>query len=368
MLDQLCEQLVASGVPLFRVAVFVRTLHPNLMGRRFLWLAGSGTKVSEGSFAMMQDEDFRASPVAYVYATGAGVRRRLADADCPLDFPILHDLRGEGVTDYLVSPLIFTTGAVHIASWTTRQKGGFDDDHIAGIDAVVAPLARIAEIMGLRRTARTLLDTYVGSHAGERILAGRIRRGDTEVIHAAIWLSDMRGFTTLSDRLAPQALIDLLNRFFDAQVPAIARHGGEVLKFMGDGLLAIFPVTGDDRAGACAEALAAACEARDAIASLGGDAAIADVDLVRFGLALHIGEVTYGNIGGEGRLDFTCIGPAVNLAARLEKIAGELGRSIVASRAFAEHCPGAVTPLGRFPVRGLTDAQELFAVADEAAS
>ncbi len=145
-----------------------------------------------------------------------------------MDFPILEELRAQGVTDYLASPLSFTDGAIHVLTSTTREPGGFTDAQIAGIEAILTPLARVAEIRALRRTASTLLDTYVGHDAGERILAGHIRRGDIEEIHAAIWLSDMRGFTALADRQPPRVLIDLLNRYFDCQVPVILEHGAEV--------------------------------------------------------------------------------------------------------------------------------------------
>src|SRR5215468_5683354 len=146
------------------------------------------------------------------------IRRRLADADCPIDFPMLAELRDEGITDYLASPLLFTDGEIHLATWTTRQPGGFRDAQIEAIESIVAPLARVAEIRALRRTAGNLLDTYVGNSAGERILAGQIRRGDTESIHAAIWLSDMRGFTRLAETVPPRDMISLLNRYFDCQV------------------------------------------------------------------------------------------------------------------------------------------------------
>jgi adenylate cyclase len=174
-----------------------------------------------------------------------------------MDFPMLAELRNEGLTDYLASPLLFTDGEIHLATWTTRQPGGFTDAQIEAIESIVAPLARVAEVRALRRTAGNLLDTYVGNNAGERILAGQIRRGHTEAIHAAIWLSDMRGFTLLADRVPPQTLVELVNDYFDCQVPAILKHGGEVLKFMGDGLLAIFPIGNDrDPAEVCARALA----------------------------------------------------------------------------------------------------------------
>ena len=365
MLAQLCERLVACGVPLWRTAVFVRTLHPHLMGRRFMWLPDTGVEVSSAPYAVVESEEFRKSPVVRVYETNAALRRRIADPGCPMDFAILDDFIAEGVTDYLAVPLHFINGEIHVATWTTRARGGFSERQIAGLEAITAPLARIAEIWALRRFSGTLLDTYVGRHAGARILAGQIRRGDTEAIHAAIWLSDMRGFTALADRLAPQLLIGLLNRYFDAQVPAILERGGEVLKFMGDGLLAIFPVAPDDAdaSAACANAFAAARDARSRIAAL---AASADATDVRFGLALHLGDLLYGNIGGESRLDFTCIGPAVNLAARLEKLAGELGRAILASADFASRCPGELVPVGEFALRGFDAAQRVYGLPDEA--
>ena len=242
VLTELCERLSGCGLPLWRAVVFVRTLHPQVLGRRFVWRPDTGTVVGEALFELLDREAFRNSPMSHANTSGLTLRRRLADADCPMDYPILQDLREEGVTDYVVSPLRFTNGEIHFASWSTRQPGGFTDTEIAAIESVVAPLARVAEIRASQRIASTLLSTYVGHKAGQRVLAGQIRRGNTDEIHAAIWLSDMRGFTKLADRLPPQALVDLLNRYFDCQVPPILARGGEVLKFMGDGLLAIFPI------------------------------------------------------------------------------------------------------------------------------
>jgi adenylate cyclase len=361
VLAQLCDRLVASGIPLWRVAVFVNTLHPQIIGRRFVWRPGADVEISEGRFGLFDTPEFRENPVARVYATKTAIRRRLADPDCAMDFPILQELRADGVTDYVALPLFFTDGSIHLVTCTTRQPGGFTDAQIVGIEAIMTPLARVAEIRALRRTASTLLDTYVGRSAGERILSGRIRRGDIEEIHAAIWLSDMRGFTTLADRLPPRVLIDLLNRYFDCQVPVILDHGGEVLKFMGDGLLAIFPIVGDE-AEVCRCALAAARQARANVEALSAPAAVG----LRFGLALHIGEVLYGNIGGGNRLDFTCIGPAVNLAARIEKLTGQLARVILASKEFARHCPEEFIALGQFTLAGFRVPQLAFGSADEA--
>jgi adenylate cyclase len=362
VLAELCQRMVTCGLPLSRVAIFVTTLHPDIAGRRFIWRSASGVSKDEALFEVFETEDFKSNPIAAIYATRAPLRRRLCDADCPDDFPFLRDLRAEGVTDYVAFPLPFTDGTIHVATWATRQPNGFTPRQFADIESVIPPLTRVAEIRALRRTAANLLDTYVGHQTGERILAGKIRRGFVEEIRAAIWLSDMRGFTALSERLPPQDLVDLLNRYFDCQVPAILEHGGEVLKFIGDGLLAIFPLSADggDVGETCRRALASAREARTLVDALDAPACVANKDAVRFGLALHVGQVKYGNIGGGNRLDFTCIGPAVNLAARLEKVASRLGRTIVASEEFAARVPNEFVSLGEFSVAGFATPQLVF--------
>jgi adenylate cyclase len=361
VLAELCERMVACGIPLWRVAVFVTTLHPDVMGRRFLWQAESGVTTSDALHDLKETEDFKRSPFSTVYATRAALRRRLADKDCPIDFDVLRDLLDQGGTDYAAFPLLFTDGSIHVATFSTQQAGGFSAPQFSDIESVISPLARVAEIRALRRTAGNLIDTYVGHQTGERILSGKIRRGYVEAIRAAVWLSDMRGFTSLSERSPPQAVIERLNIYFGSQVPAILEHGGEVLKFMGDGLLAIFPIDGGQDAGAvCRRALECARAFRGRIAEL---PRANDTDAIRFGLALHVGEVMYGNIGGGNRLDFTCIGPAVNLAARLEKVAAKLGEAVVASAEFAGHCPGQFRSLGEHAVAGFTAPQPVFGIA-----
>jgi adenylate cyclase len=360
VLAVLCERLVAAGVPLWRAAVFVRTLHPEVAGRRFIWRQGENVGISDLPYEGLQQPEYRDGIFLRVVETAAPVRRRLDAAPGTADSAVLAQLREQGATDYVASPLVFSDGTIHAATWATKQPGGFAEEEIAAIEAIVTPLARVAEIRAAQRVASTLLDAYVGHNAGERILSGRIRRGDTEAIQAAIWLSDMRGFTALADRLPPAQLTELLNRYFDCQIPGILERGGEVLKFIGDGLLAIFPIGGDaDIAASCAAGLAAALEARAAIADL------PVAERVRFGLGLHVGEVLYGNIGSGNRLDFTCIGPAVNLVARLEKLAGRLGRTVLGSAAFAVHSENALMPIGAFRLPGIRGAQRVFGLDDE---
>jgi adenylate cyclase len=364
VLAELCDRMVIAGIPLYRVAVFVRTLHPQVMGRRFIWKAGQGVAVSAAPYETLSQDIYLKSPFVAVYTSGVEMRRRLVDPDCVIDFQAIQEVKDEGVTDYLASPLVFTNNEVHVVTWTTRDPAGFTDEQIAGIRALVNPLARVAEIRALRRTASNFLETYIGKHASQRVLGGKIRLGETEAIHAAVWLSDMRGSTALADRLSPQRFIDLLNAYFECQVTPIVEHGGEVLKYIGDGLLAIFPVGDDDAGKVCSAALVAAQDARERVAALAKTVAAEGIDL-RFGMALHIGEVMYGNIGAGNRLDFTCIGPAVNLAARIESLTGRLGRTVLASQEFVGQCSSGLVPVGDFKLLGFSAAHRVFGLPGE---
>jgi adenylate cyclase len=366
MMSETCERLVQAGLPLWRVGVFIRMLHPDVFGRGFFWRPGSDVVVTAADFDIRDSAEYRNSPLALLYDTEREVRFRLDDP-ASKGFPFFDDMRAEGVTDYIALPLWFV-GEMHASSWTTKQPGGFSDQQLDALRSLVPPLARVIEIVSLSRKAATLLDTYVGNRAGERILGGQIRRGHTETMRAVIWLSDLRGFTALSDRLAPEIVVDILNRYFDCQVPAIRKHGGEVLKFMGDGLLAVFPIAEDENntAEVCGRVLQAARESRASVEELSYDNG-ETVERFRFGVALHVGRILFGNIGGGNRLDFTCIGPAVNLAARLEKIAGRLKRIVVASEQFAGICGGGWTDLGEFPIAGFARAERVYGLADETA-
>ena len=368
VLKKLCDDLLACGIPLWRVAVFVRTLHPDVFGRSFVWRPGADVVVSQAPHTITTRDDYLRSPVLAVYETGKPVRHLLTGPPSADETPFLADLRAEGVTDYVAIPLAFTDGSLHCATWSTKHPGGFTDEHRDAVRRIIHPFARVAEIRALQRTASNLLDTYVGNNAGARVLAGQIRRGHADKIHAAIWLSDMRGFTTLSDRLPPEAIVDVLNRYFECQVPAVLEHDGEVLKFMGDGLLAIFPIASDDSdvKEVCARVLKAARAARANVAAFDASDGAKLGHTLRFGLALHVGEVLYGNIGAVGRLDFTCIGPAVNLAARLEKIVAKLGRTVIASERFAQQCQSEMEPLGEFAVAGFASPQIGYGMQDEA--
>lgn len=376
VLSELCVRLLHCGIPIERVGLFVLTLHPHVMGQRFLWKSGSPVEVNNAPIEAFQTPEFEKSPVRRVIETGAPVRRRLADKDCPIDLTMLSQLRDQGVTDYVAVPLIFANGTVHGATFASRDPGGFNQKQIQDLASIAAPLSRVVENRTLQRTASALLDTYVGHKGGERILAGQIKRGHLDTMDAVIWFSDMRGFTSLSDHLEPQALVDLLNRYFDCQVPSILDRGGEVLEFMGDGLLAVF-LTATDGGNArrvCETALAAARDARAAVARL--SARYRDRERlhgsqghhlsgVHFGLALHLGQVSYGNIGSRNRLKFTCVGAAMNLTSRIEALTSPLGRTILASTEFAQQCPSQFVPIGEFDLKGFATARTVFGLQDE---
>jgi adenylate cyclase len=388
LISLLCEKLVAAGLPLARVELCVETLHPDVAGVTIVWRPGHDTPYKVSPFHPSRREGYLASLLARMRETSREVRVRIADPSPECD-PISARLRAKGITDYVALPLIFADGAIHATTWATTKSFGFAATELHALRRLMPLIARVIEIVALRRSAATLLETYVGSRAGPRILAGRIRRGHTEAMKAAIWLSDMRNFTALSDALPARVVVNVLNRYFDCQVPAIRANGGEVLKFMGDGLLAVFPIfDGEaDASAACNRALCAARASRVAIHALTCEHEGGTLEGFRFGVALHFGELLYGNIGGssqpayeaslEGsqaldangwepsRLDFTCIGPAINLAARLERISSELGRAILASEEFARHITLDWIDLGEFAARGFARPERVFGLPED---
>jgi adenylate cyclase len=355
-ISTLNQRLIAAGIPLARVAVFVRTLHPNVAGRAFFWRAEKpgDVDVDVAEHAWMQTEQHLTSPIHHITSTGQAIRRRLADPDCPMDFPVLADLRGEGMTDYFATPLPSFTGEKLLASYTTRQPGGFTDAQMAALLRLLPPIARLAEVMAWRRKAQNILETYLGRQAGEKVLSGQIRRGDGEDIHAVIWFCDLRDSTPLADSMSRGDFLRLLNEFFECVLDPVLEREGEILRFIGDAALAIFPV-GADEGEACRRALQAA---RDAIARMDALNSRRERPL-RFGIALHLGDVLYGNIGTPTRLEFTVIGAAANEAARIESLCKVLNEPLLVSAPVARHLSGCRS-LGPQPLRGVAEPMELF--------
>lgn len=362
LLARLARQLVASGIPLLRANLLIRTLHPQVMGAVHVWTREEDRVVrTELSHRVRDEEKFLISPFAHILEGRGGVRRRLTGPDAELDFPVLRDLAEAGATDYVALPLPFSDGKQHALTLAIDAPDGFDVDTLGHIHEVLPLLSRLMEVHLQRHTARTLLDTYLGRGTGSRVLEGRIRCGDGEVIPAVIWWADLRGSTGLAERMPRQAYLELLNQFFECTAGVVIEHDGEVLKFIGDAVMAIFPLR--DHPDAAARALAAANAASKRIALFNAQRAAPSDPALEIALALHQGEVNYGNVGVAGRLDFTVTGPAVNEVARLEGLSKVLGRSVVASSAFAKLVPEGLVSLGHHELRGVSAKQEVFGLA-----
>lgn len=357
--EAMARRLLDCGIPLFRMTTGVPLLHPQIDSLSCLWTHGE--PVSERRLRLDADGIRRLenSPMALVYS-GEAVRGRLEDAALPGEYPIFTDLRAEGVTDYIALPLAFSDGTWKGVTYATRRPGGFGEDEVAFLTSLSPALAMVLEIHTLRRTARTLLDTYVGPTAGQRVLDGAIKRGMHERIEAVIWLCDLRGFTTLAEHLSGDELLSLLDDYFGAINDAVSSQGGEVLKFIGDAMLAIFTLADRDPAEVAVRALAAAGAAHRAIDAINAERKAAGRPAIRYGIALHVGDVLYGNIGGSDRLDFTVIGRAVNVAARIESLCKVLGRDLLVSGELAALCPEQLEALGRHTLKGVDGDVPVF--------
>ena len=352
------ERLVEAGIPLWRLAYFQLTLHPELAGRGYRWRRGRGIEVGSAPHGLLSESRYRDNPLPPVFEERRTIRVRIEQRN-DLESPVLRELKEEGATDYVALPLIFTTGHVDALSVVSDRPGGFSKRDLDRMYLLQFAFTRIIEVHSLRDTAVNLLDAYVGHAAGQRILAGEIKRGEGQTIDAVIWFCDLRGFTRASDTLPRTELVALLNDYFGVMAQAVTSGGGEILKFMGDGMLAMFPATA--RADAAVRALRAAQRATAAVAKLNEGRAVAGQADLRFGLALHIGEVMFGNIGASSRLDFTVIGPAVNHAARLEKLSANINRPVVLSSQLAVLLPpDAVEPLGRHMLKDIDEPQAIF--------
>ncbi|MDP7668379.1 MAG: adenylate/guanylate cyclase domain-containing protein [Rhodospirillales bacterium] len=373
LLGELYRRAVAGGISLWRVQLVILTLHPQLVGTRYTWRrdadAVEASPIPHGS---QDTKEYRASPYAGIFEGAGGIRRRLDVPGAKLDFPILEEIRAEGATDYVAMPFAFSDGQINVVTFACNRPGGFATDELTQISEMLPVLACVLETHALHRTAATLLHTYLGKHTGERVLNGLIKRGDGEDISAVIWFSDLRDSTVMADTMSRQAFLGILNSFFDCLAGAVLDHGGEVLRFVGDAVLAIFP-TGEASAAiterarnccstedACHAALAAAIDAEARIHALNGARAGRGEPALRFGLALHEGDVTYGNVGIPERLEFTVISAAANEAARLQDLCKTLDHSLLISAQFKRCFPGKLVSLGFHALRGVGTPQEVF--------
>ena len=375
-----CDRCVAAGLPLARGQVFIDTLHPVHEGRLFRWgagptepplveygrtspdgLAASGSNPADVEAA----ERWRRSPFYAMLQTGDALLRRRLNATTKDEFPVLTDFLAAGMTDYVAIISRFAAERVLgemdgvYLSWATRAPDGFSDGQVVALQRIAPYLALAIKSVSLARMTATLMETYLGRDAGQRVLSGRIVRGIAERIDAVVWFSDLRGFTRITDT-APEQVIPLLNDYSDAIVSAIHEHGGDVLKLIGDGTLAIF--TGDNRANACGAALSAAIAARAGIVELNRQRVADGKPITDMYLGLHVGEVFYGNVGSRERLDFTVVGPAVNEASRIAAMCRSVDQPVLMSSAFADvdDMRRRLVSVGRYALRGVARPQELF--------
>ena len=372
LLDGFCARLTELGLDLRRAMVGIDTLHPVVFGRSFTWRRGTGVEPRQfGRIDTNIQNAWQSSPHYRLLQSGKHrLRYRIRPEDSvPREFSILDDLAEEGTTDYVAFFTRFgetaTIGEMDCvySSWTTDKPAGFDDGEIAALDSLILHFAAAIKHLTIARIAETLVETYLGRDAGRRVLKGAIGRGVAEKIRAVLWFSDLKGFTRLVDTVPPTAVVPMLNDYAEALVSAIHQEGGQVLKFIGDGILAVFQV--GDPVEDCRRALAAAADATGRVAALNDRRTAASAPTTGFYLALHVGDVFYGNIGSADRLDFTVIGPAVNEVTRIAGMCRSLEQDVVLSAAFAEAAgPGrtSLVSLGRYALRGVARPQELFTV------
>ena len=372
-LDGICDRALALGLPLARVTALIDTLHPVYEGRVFIWKRDkSETAISEYARSSQNLKLWEGSPFYYLEKNDESLLRRRLTANTENEFAVFPELRAEGMTDYVAMANRFAAEGIVgnmdcvYSSWTTDAPAGFRDADVADIGRLMPLLALTLKATSLARIAGTLVETYLGRDAGRRVLEGRISRGVAEQIEAAIWFSDLRGYTRLSDSAKPEEIIPLLNEYADAIISAIHEHGGDVLKLMGDGVLAIF--TAADRSRACEAALAAAGDAPRRVAEVNGLRTANGLPTTELYLGLHIGEVFYGNIGSKERLDFTIVGPAVNEVSRIASMCRSVDQPLLVSSAFAAALGASrsrLVSVGRYALRGVSRPQDLFTLAND---
>ncbi|RLP27819.1 adenylate/guanylate cyclase domain-containing protein [Mesorhizobium sp. YM1C-6-2] len=379
LLHGFCERCVGAGLAISRGIAIIDTLHPVYEGRVFYW---SGDKPLETVMSQyepttggQETATWLSSPFYHLLQSREGEMRRRLHLGETAVFPVLEELRQEGQTDWLALVQHFDKEAAigemdcFMSRWTTTREGGFSDAEIAALRRLVPMLGLAIKSVSLTRVAQSLVEAYLGRDAGRRVLKGLVTRGAVERLNAVVWFSDMQGYTSLSERISSDELIPLLNDYAEVAIMAVHGAGGDVLKLMADGVLAIF--TADDPAEACAAALAAEAGLRLKLASLNERRTAAGQPVSSIYLGLHIGDVFYGNIGSKERLDFTVVGQAVNEASRIASMCRSADRDVLFSSDFRASLPEAerdrLVSVGRYALRGVSRPQELFTLDPEAA-
>jgi adenylate cyclase len=378
LFDGYCQRLVVDGTPLWRAYTSMQTLHPQWRGYGYTWRRDlNAIEPRQYAHGGQDEPSWVNSPLFSLINRARGgeadpsMRRRLEAGPDQRDFPVLEEFYGLGVTDYVAHLFIFggggdrSQGSGIVYSFSTDRRGGFSDDDTRLLQATLPALSLAMKAHAAHVIASGLLGTYLGEDAGRRVHAGSVMRGSVDKLHAVIWYADIRGFTAVSDAAPGSVVVELLNDVFETLTASLRLHGGQVLKFIGDGMLAVFAFDEHDGAETCRHALDAAIEAMRNIDGLNKARTAGGVPVASVDLALHLGEVLYGNVGATDRLDFTVIGPAVNEAARIEALCEPLGRSILFSSEFFTAITGGDTrleSLGRHALRGVREPKEIYAL------
>src|ERR1700719_1569581 len=379
LFDGFCQRLVLGGLSLWRASAAMRTLHPQWGGYSYLWRRNlNAIEPSQFDRDNENSQVWLTSPFAYLIGQaraegGSGdpwrhLRRRLTGPEAQLDFPVLEEFADDGATDYFAQIVRFgpegdaSRGTGIAYSFATDRREGFGEDDVTLLRAVLPALSLAMMAHAGHTIASGLLGAYLGDDAGRRVHAGAVERGSVESIRAVLWYADIRTFTAIADTTPGAVVIELLDEIFETLTASLRPRGGEVLKFLGDGMLAIFPFEDATREHVCHRALEAAAEAMRAINRVNAARRDASKPAAAVDLALHLGEVLYGNVGAVDRLDFTVIGPAVNEAARIEVLCEPLGRNVLVSAEFAAAAgdSGRLVPLGRHTLRGVREMQEIY--------
>ena len=361
LIEELARRLREGGVTVDRITTAIMLLHPNVRAEASVWTSDGTRELRRYLGNENNDDRYQNSPLKVVYTEGRQVRCRIGAESVSGEFNIIPELREEGYTDYIALPMPFSDGSIKAMTFATKQKNGFSESHIGVFESIIRPLGIVFELGTLRRTAETLLDTYVGPRAGGRVLNGTIKRGEGEWISAVVSFADLRGFTRLSNELPADKLVLFLNKYFGAMASAVEAHGGEVLKFIGDEVMAIFPYeTAEGAADAARRALKAARETTEKIHEINNMNACAQTPDMSVGIALHAGDVFFGNVGSETRLDFTVIGPVVNLASRIAELAKDLNVEVLVSDAIAGIMGCRAGLYGQYQVKGFDEPVSVY--------
>jgi adenylate cyclase len=357
MVRGFCERLAAAGLPLVRVHLSFSMLHPLYDALGFTWERGRGMEVEGFRKAALPSERFLRSPYYHLLSNDLEYLRRRIDPAVPSEFPIFDDLKQLGVTDYMAFVHSFGGNSSQgmIGSWSTDSATGFSEGMISALLRVQNHLAVASKMAVLSKLADNMLTTYLGGDAGKRVLNGQIKRGEGDTIRAALVMADMRGSTKLAETAGREIYIDTLNQFFDAIAAPFHRAGGQILSFLGDGFLAVYPCERHHRPSevACQAALAAASKATARMNSLNEHRRRQGLNEIGYGIGLHVGNVMFGNVGLTDRLTFSAFGSAVNEVQRLQGLTKKYPQRVVASKDFANYCGGSWVTLGKEKLAGV---------------